>query len=248
MVASLKRIVPSLVLDALIVVGVAFPGASTYLRWPLLALYALLSWALFRRLTRSGWILTIIRDRRTRIAHGLEHATIAVLQKAGVSVVHGFTHERDRFVVALAAGQELRLLAVHEAAADSIRRIRDGERSLAYHPDCGTTAVVVAVTFWLVYVSSLLFSFVIGGSVALFFAVSLIVFRLGIAWAIPLGLLAQRLFTVSTDFTSASVVDSREVARIGRFRRPKDETWFEVIVDIRLRASDGGFVAPGAFA
>src|SRR5262249_18734995 len=102
----LKRGLPSLLLDAVVALGLAFPDACTYLRWPLLGLYALFSFALLRRLFEHRWILSIVRDPVTRIAHGLEHATIAVLVEDGLPAIHGFTHGRDRFVVALEAGRE----------------------------------------------------------------------------------------------------------------------------------------------
>src|SRR5262245_33203743 len=50
MAHRLKSVLPSLLLDALVVLGLAFPDACTYLRWPLLGLYALFSFALLRRL------------------------------------------------------------------------------------------------------------------------------------------------------------------------------------------------------
>src|SRR2546423_3988485 len=83
MAAGLKRIVPWLVLDALVVFALAFPHACTWLRWPLLGLYAQLSWTLFRKLSQHRWILTIVRDPAARISHGLEHATLAVLVEEG---------------------------------------------------------------------------------------------------------------------------------------------------------------------
>ncbi|MFN0252816.1 MAG: DUF6391 domain-containing protein [Kofleriaceae bacterium] len=211
-------------------------------------LYAALSWWLFRQLSANRWILTIVRDPATRIAHGLEHATLAVLSQDGLPAVRGFTHGRDRFVIALEAGNEHQLTAVREAAASSIRRIRGGERSLAYQPGCGTSEVVSAVSLWLVVVTSMVFSLVVGGSAAIFLAVSVIVFRFWLAFETALGLLAQRLFTVSTEFASARVVDVREVLKVRGMARPQDETWFEFVVDVRIASSEGGLVSPGGLA
>src|SRR5262245_33499248 len=117
MVPWLKSVLLSLVLDAMVVLGLAFPDACTHLRWPLLGLYAVFSCALLRRLSEGQWILTIVRDPVTRIAHGLEHATMAVLVEDGLPAVHGFTHGRDRFVVALEAGHEPELSKIRDAAA-----------------------------------------------------------------------------------------------------------------------------------
>jgi hypothetical protein len=119
---------------------------------PLLGVYAVLSIALWRNLSANRWILTIVRDPATRIAHGLEHATIAVLAEDGLPVARGFTYGRDRFVVVLEAGQAHQHAAVLDAAGRAIRRIRGGEHDLAYQPGCGTSEVVSAATLWLVYV------------------------------------------------------------------------------------------------
>jgi hypothetical protein len=248
MAAWLKRFLPSLVLDALAVCALAFPTASAYLRWPLLALYALLSISLFKALNAQRWILRIVHDPLTRVVHGLEHATLAVLAEDGLPTIHGFTHGRDRFVVALAEGQAQQHASVVEAATRAIRRIHEGEHALAYQPGCGTSEAVSAVTLWLMYVASVLFTLVIGGSVQIFVAVSVVVFRIWLAWETPLGLLAQRLFTVSTAFSSATVIDVRETSAIGNVARPGDETWFEVVVDARLGASRGGLVSTGPLA
>jgi hypothetical protein len=247
MAAWLKRTLPSLILDALVVLALVFPQVCAYLRWPLLALYAVISWALLRRLSASWWILSIFRDPLTRITHGLEHATLAVLVEDGLPALSGFTHGRDRFMVVLKAGDDYEAAAIRDAAARAIRRIRDGERSLAYHPGCGTSGVVSALSLWLVYATSLLFAFAVGGSIAIFFVISVVVFRLWLACNTSLGLLAQRLITVSTEFTAATVVNVHE-AKVHKYRRPDNETWFELFVDVHVDASQGGLVTPGALA
>jgi hypothetical protein len=245
MAASLKRILPSLVVDVLVILALAFPALCTYLRWPVLGIYVLISWALFRMVIDNLWIVTIVRDRATRIAHGLEHATIAVLSEEGFPTLHGFTHGRDRFVVALGEGGEGKRDAVQQATAKAIRRILDGERSLAYHSGCGTSEVVFAVSLWLVYMSCVLLSFLVGGAVPIFFAFSVIVFRIWLACETALGLLAQRLFTVSTAFATGAVVDAREVRRVCGRVCPNDESWFEIVIDAPVAPSTGGLVAPG---
>jgi len=246
--AWLKRMVPSLLLDAVVVFALAFPEVSAYARWPLLGLYGVLSWVLLMDLSANRWILTIVRDPATRIAHGLEHAALAVCAEGELPVVRGFTHGRDRFVVVLEAGQGQQLTAVREAATRSIRRILDGERSLAYQPGCGTSEVVSSVTLWLAYVTTMLISLAVGGSAPIFLAVSVILFRFWLACQTALGLLAQRLFTVSREFASASVLDVREVVKAHGIARPEVETWFEVLVEVKVATSTGGLVSPGTLA
>jgi hypothetical protein len=244
----LKRTLPSLLLDVLVVLALALPEVCAYLRWPLLGLYGVLSWALFRTLSANRWIVDIVRDRDWRIAHGLEHATIAVLAEDGLPVDRGYAHGRDRFFVVV-RGQGHHVAAIRDAAERAIRRMQAGEHSLAYQPGCGTSEVVFAVTLWLVYVTSMLLPLVIGGSVALFFAISVIVFRFWLACETALGLLAQRLFTVSTAFESARVVDVRELPKWWKWGADReDETCFQIIVEFRVAASEGGLVAPGPLA
>jgi hypothetical protein len=68
------------------------------------------------------------------------------------------------------------------------------------------------------------------------------------AWETALGLLAQRLFTVSTTFASATVIDVQNVEKVYWIAGPKEETWFEIVVDIQVAATQGGHVTPGALA
>jgi len=241
----LKRTAPSLALDLLVISALAFPGACAYLRWPLLGIYALVSVSAVRRLRANPWLRTIVRDPTMRIIHGLEHAALAVLTEDELPALGGFTHGHDRFVVALGAGQGHRLAEVSDAVARSIRRVRSGERSLAYQPGCGTSEVVSMVSLWLVYVTCVLLSLVIGGSIAVFVALSVITFRMWFAWETALGLLAQRLFTVSTDFVSASVIEVREVAIMRNYPRPDNQTWFEVVVHVQVASTHGELITPG---
>src|SRR5262249_2123321 len=149
--------------------------------------------------------------------------------------IHGFTHSRDRFMVALEAGHGHQVAAVRDAATKSIERILHGEKTLAYQPGCGTSDAVSAVTLWLAYVSTMVLTLVAGGSVALFFVTSVIVFRFWLAFDPPLGLVAQGLWTVSTAFSSATVLEVREATRLRGRVRPDDETWFEIVVDIQAQ-------------
>jgi hypothetical protein len=75
---------------------------------------------------------------RTRRNHGLEHATLKILNQkfphlklGGVSSPHGFT------VVGDVSAEE-----VAEAAIEGLKRLRAGEADLALHPNCGTNFAV----------------------------------------------------------------------------------------------------------
>jgi len=75
---------------------------------------------------------------RIRRNHGLEHATIHVLNKkypeipfAGVSSARGFTLIGD------VPTEEVAL-----AAIEALKKMRAGQSDLAYHPNCGTNFAV----------------------------------------------------------------------------------------------------------
>jgi hypothetical protein len=75
---------------------------------------------------------------RTRRNHGLEHATLLVLNKkyphlglGGMSSPHGFTIVGD-----------VTTEDVAEAAIEALKRLRAGETELALHPNCGTNFAV----------------------------------------------------------------------------------------------------------
>jgi len=233
--------------DVLVVVALAVPAAASYLRWPLLAVYAVVSFAVWKRLERHPWIAWIIRAPATRITHGLEHATLAVLEEMGLPARHGFTHGRRHFVVAL-EGNGPSEDVVRAAAQRAIDRILAGEHGLAYTPGCGTSDAVSAVTLWLVYVTAAVCTLLVDGSTPIFFVLSVLAFRLWLACDTALGLLAQRLLTVSVDFAAARVVHVTSRRSVAGHIAPVHETWFEVVVEVEVRATHGGLVAPGVLS
>lgn len=235
-------------LDIAFVQALVFPETCSYLRWVMLGAYVLLSVLLARRLLRDRWVFRLVRDTRTRIAHGLEHATLTLLVARDLPVHEGFTHGHDRFVAVLEAGHEYALPLVRVSARRAISRIRSGQRVLAYHRGCGTSQLVFATTLWFVLFASALLTVTFGASVQICFALWVIAIRLWAAAVEPLGLVAQRLFTVSTDFAAASVVDVRLVSKAAGRTRPDDKTWFEVVVEITPADAVGGAVTPGVYA
>jgi hypothetical protein len=78
--------------------------------------------------------------RRTRRNHGLEHATITILsgrirnfRMAGRSDGGGF------FLLG-----DVPTESIEQATSDALRRLRNGEKNLAIHPNCGTNLVTTA--------------------------------------------------------------------------------------------------------
>lgn len=90
----------------------------------------LAAWA--RPLLQTPYIL------RTRRNHGLEHATIHLL--SGKNYRLSGRSDDAGFVVLGAVPTD----ALERAAADALRRMRNGERALAVHPNCGTNLVTTA--------------------------------------------------------------------------------------------------------
>ena len=97
----------------------------------------------------SDSILDLQPISRVRRNHGLEHATINVLNKkypgvklGGMSTPFGFTIVAD-----------LPTEAVAEGAIEALKRLRAGEADLAMHPNCGTNyamaGAVAGTAAWL---------------------------------------------------------------------------------------------------
>ncbi|HEX5060931.1 MAG TPA: DUF6391 domain-containing protein [Kofleriaceae bacterium] len=79
------------------------------------------------------------RDRRLGISHGIEHATIALLERLIRFGLGGFATP-DSFVVRIPR-ESVHLLwreRVRDAAQRAIDQLAAGDRQLAYTPDCST--------------------------------------------------------------------------------------------------------------
>ncbi len=81
-------------------------------------------------------ILNMPYIRRTRRNHGLEHATVHVLNKpiSGRSDAGGFWLMGD-----------VTTEEVERAAEEALRRMQNGEHNLAVHPNCGTGLVTTGI-------------------------------------------------------------------------------------------------------
>ena len=76
--------------------------------------------------------------RATRRNHALEHATVHVLQEQLQTLrVSGYSTQRG--FVLISNSPEL---GIKEAAHEALRRLREGQRHLAIHPQCGTNLAV----------------------------------------------------------------------------------------------------------
>lgn len=148
---------------------------------------------------------------RTRRNHGLEHATITLLSQkhrglslAGRSTPSGFY-----------LYGEISTEAVSEAAHEALQRMKNGERHLAIHPNCGTNFVVAGLAAGL----SAYFGF-LGArnwrerAERLPLVAALATFSL--IFAQPVGLTLQREVTTSGDVGEMEIVGIAR-SRIGNF-------------------------------
>src|SRR5918997_5000283 len=137
-------------------------------------------------------------NRILRRNHALEHATIVVMmEREPGRKFNGFSTDDGFFVQGVRSTDD-----VDGAAREALRRLRNGEKGLAIHRNCGTTIVaanLLAAIFFLgsvgigLYLSWPLYLLILG-SVVLAFALR-----------VPLSLLLQRFVTTDADLTNAEV-------------------------------------------
>ncbi|HET9988001.1 MAG TPA: DUF6391 domain-containing protein [Kofleriaceae bacterium] len=155
---------------------------------------------------------------RMRILHGLEHATIAVLRERDIVVPRGLTYDR-MFELELAGEDGARTDAemIATACDAAIARVKRGEHALVFTEYCGTSLVVGWLLVALAVSGAGALALVYHVATGYAFAGTVALFVLARRLTGPLGLFAQRMFTVSPRFASARVrgVD-REVTPDGR--------------------------------
>jgi hypothetical protein len=86
-------------------------------------------------------ILNIPAVRRTRRNHGLEHATIHILSNRVKGLQMAGRSDDSGFVLLGDAPTE----SIEQAVNDALRRMQNGEHSLAIHPNCGTNLVTTGL-------------------------------------------------------------------------------------------------------
>jgi hypothetical protein len=130
--------------------------------------------------------------------HALEHATIVVMiEREPRRRFNGFSTDEGFFVQGVRSTEE-----VDSAAREALRRLRDGEKRLAVHRNCGTTIVaanLLAAVFFLVsiglglYLGWNIYLLILGGIV------------LSLLLRMPLSLLLQRFVTTNADLSNTEV-------------------------------------------
>lgn len=175
-----------------------------------------------------GELRALVRDQRTRVIHGLEHACVKMLERRRCKPLSGQTHE-GFFEVELANDGRASVEAVELAAELAVARVARGEVALALDRRCGTSLLVGAVVVAMLVVGAAVLGFVEGiqpGALAAGTAVSAV-----LAWwgARPVGIWAQRALTVSTRFADAQV---ERVVRV--VHASGDAATFRVYVAVEL--------------
>lgn len=192
-----------------------------------------------------AWIILFGRDvrglfdQRTRIIHGLEHATIAILRARGIPVRSGVTY-KGRFLLRIDNDGRTweREAAVGDAARDAIRRVIAGEHALAYSVNCGTSYLVAICLFGLAVVGAGLGARLLGAPLGIMWAATVGAALAARAVARRAGLAMQRWLTVSTDIARATVTGvERTVTSDG------DRILAVVAIDVEPRTREGGLVA-----
>ena len=149
----------------------------------------------------------LVFSRRVRQNHALEHATVTLLtrdnQRLSVSArstARGFTIYAD-----------LDPHTVRAASEEALQRLRNGEASLAIHPNCGTNLAVgtsVMMIGSMVGLNALRVRTRVASAIASSFA--------GFAMARPLGQFLQRHVTTSAQVRDLRIVDVVQKRLLGR--------------------------------
>jgi len=141
---------------------------------------------------------TMFGNRILRRNHALEHATIVVMmEREPGRRLSGFSTEDGFFVQGVRSIEE-----VESAAKEALGRLRDGEKRLAIHRNCGTTVVSVNLLTAVFFLASLGLGLYLGWPVYMLILGSLL---LAFALRVPLSLFLQRFVTTDSDLTNAEV-------------------------------------------
>lgn len=186
-------------------------------------------------------LAALASDHSARIIHGIEHATMNVLEERGLPLICGQTTHGMFTIDIVHDGKHYEGLetVVGEAATDAISRIRFGERHLAYDRRCGTSLLVGWALLAFSIVAAGITGMILDVPVGTTFALTVGAGLLARAIQQSAGITVQRWLTVNTEFASALVtrVDTRISADGGVVTAI-------VMIDVIPRMVDVSAVAP----
>ena len=140
----------------------------------------------------------VFGNRILRRNHALEHATIAVMMERDPRRrFNGFSDDDGFFVQGVRSAAE-----VEDAAREALRRLRDGQKTLAVHRNCGTTIVAANLLAAVFFLAALGVGLYLGWNVYLLILGAV---GLSLLLRVPLSLLLQRFVTTDGDLSNAEV-------------------------------------------
>jgi len=235
-----RLLIAALVVQA--VFALLAPDAFPYLRtWLIAAQVCSVAIVLFA-IALAPDVRALARDKRTRILHGLEHATINLLLARSFPVFAGCTYDGEFEIRLEHDGRSWdRLIEIRDAAREAIVRVASGEAALAYSDKCGTSWLVGYALLALAIVASGFAALVLGAPAGVTFAATVALGFVARALKRPIGLFAQRHLTVSTDLLAGTVKEiERKVTSDG------NTMIVTIAIDVtpKVRATQGGVVIP----
>jgi hypothetical protein len=130
--------------------------------------------------------------------HGLEHASVHLLSKS-YPIRGGFSIESGFFLVG-----DVPTEAIAGASTEALARLQQGETSLAFHPYCGTNAVVAGTLAGLLAGLTVMFSQRSRGDRFSGLILGMGLATWGVFFGLPLGNRLQR-YTVSGDMDGLAI-------------------------------------------
>ena len=137
-------------------------------------------------------------NRILRRNHALEHATIVVMmEREPGRKLNGFSTDEGFFVQGVRSLDE-----VESASREAIRRLKNGEKRLAIHRNCGTTIVAANLLAAVFFLGAIGLGIYMGWNPYFLILAGIV---LAFALRVPLSLFLQRFITTDADLSNAEV-------------------------------------------
>ena len=188
--------------------ALAYPGVAQYLRLPLLLLHIASALGVVLVVIVAALAIYDFRDRRLSAAHGIEHATIALLMRLSVPMLSG-SSAPGHFTVRIPREFVLHLWRerIQDAAKRAVEQIAAGDTQLAYTADCGTTWIAKRAVLCICIFAFSGFALLVDAPPHVgLLAVAAAVWCAGTLGHV-VGIAVQRGLTVGTDWASVSIGD-----------------------------------------
>lgn len=146
-----------------------------------------------------GQLKSIFGKKILRRNHALEHATIAViLEKEPNRPLSGFSTDDGFFVQGVRSLDE-----VETASRVALSRLKEGQKKLAIHRNCGTTIVAANLLAAVFFLAAVGLGIYLGGQWLYLLIVAGVV--LAFVLRVPFSLLLQRFVTTDANLENAEV-------------------------------------------